>query len=87
MNLLRLESPLVDAPRMSDLQPDEDQLMVPIHRSEDQAVLGSTSLSFLSVVSHDKLPLALLMYRPTAIATKTAIVYYVQLLQVTGYVR
>ncbi|GJS68637.1 hypothetical protein Tco_0683202 [Tanacetum coccineum] len=54
MNLLRLESPLVDAPRMSDLQPDEDQLMVPIHRSEDQAVLGSTSLSFALSVSHDR---------------------------------
>ncbi|GJV53001.1 hypothetical protein Tco_1448742 [Tanacetum coccineum] len=52
MNLLRLESPLVDAPGMSDLQPDVDQLMVPIHRSEDQA--GSTfqtSLLFASGVS------------------------------------
>ncbi|GJS83591.1 hypothetical protein Tco_0750132 [Tanacetum coccineum] len=54
MNLLRLESPLVDAPGMSDLQPDMDQLMVPIHRSEDQAVLGSTSLSFALSVSHDR---------------------------------
>ncbi|GJV63346.1 hypothetical protein Tco_1474174 [Tanacetum coccineum] len=54
MNLLRLESPLVDAPGMSDLQPDEDKLMVPIHRSEDQAVLGSTSLSFALSVSYDR---------------------------------
>ncbi|GKB39632.1 hypothetical protein Tco_0884574 [Tanacetum coccineum] len=54
MKRLRLESPLVDAPRMSDLQPDGDQLMVPIHRSEDQAVLGSTSLSFALSVSHDR---------------------------------
>ncbi|GJT27510.1 hypothetical protein Tco_0907785 [Tanacetum coccineum] len=54
MNLLRLESPLVDAPGMSDLQPDMDQLMVPIHRSEDQAVLGSTSLSFALSVSHGR---------------------------------
>ncbi|GJR00976.1 hypothetical protein Tco_0523960 [Tanacetum coccineum] len=54
MNLLPLESPLVDAPEMSDLRPDEDQLMVPIHRSEDQAVLGSTSFSFALSVSHDK---------------------------------
>ncbi|GJT31816.1 hypothetical protein Tco_0922235 [Tanacetum coccineum] len=30
------------------------KLMVPIHRSEDQAVLGSTSLSFALSVSHDK---------------------------------
>ncbi|GJZ58890.1 hypothetical protein Tco_0614706 [Tanacetum coccineum] len=54
MNLLRLESPLVDAPGMSDLQPDVDQLMVPIHLSEDQAVLSSTSLLFALSVSHDK---------------------------------
>ncbi|GJS20440.1 gypsy type transposase [Tanacetum coccineum] len=54
MNLLHLESPLVDAPGMSDLQPDVDQLMVPIHRSEDQAVLGSTSLLFALSVSRDR---------------------------------
>ncbi|GJV89393.1 hypothetical protein Tco_1533331, partial [Tanacetum coccineum] len=54
MNLLRLESPLVDAPGMSDLQPDVDQLMVPIHWSEDQAVLGSTSLLFALSVSRDR---------------------------------
>ncbi|GJW38238.1 hypothetical protein Tco_0064083 [Tanacetum coccineum] len=54
MNLLRLESPLIDAPGMSDLQPDVDQLMVPIHRSEDQAVLGSTSLLFALSVSRDR---------------------------------
>ncbi|GKD14870.1 hypothetical protein Tco_1199277, partial [Tanacetum coccineum] len=46
MNLLHLESPLVDAHGMSDLQPDIEQLTLPIHRSEDQAVLGETSLSF-----------------------------------------
>ncbi|GJS84739.1 hypothetical protein Tco_0751280 [Tanacetum coccineum] len=45
MNLLCLESPLVDAPGMSNLQPDVDQLMVPIHRSEDQAVLGAVGTS------------------------------------------
>ncbi|GJV48506.1 hypothetical protein Tco_1438718 [Tanacetum coccineum] len=54
MNLLRLESPLVDALGMSDLQPDVDQLMVPIHRSKDQAVLGSTSLLFALSVTRDR---------------------------------
>ncbi|GJW08187.1 hypothetical protein Tco_1570610 [Tanacetum coccineum] len=54
MNLLRLEIPLVDAPGMTDLQPDMVQLMVHIHRSEDQAVLGLTSLSFALSVSHDR---------------------------------
>nr|GEU72702.1 transposase (putative), gypsy type [Tanacetum cinerariifolium] len=32
MNLLRLEGHLVNAPGMSDLQPDVEQLMLPIHR-------------------------------------------------------
>ncbi|GJV27893.1 hypothetical protein Tco_1384341 [Tanacetum coccineum] len=67
MSLLRLESPLTDAPGMSDLQLDEDQLMVPIHRTEDQVVLGSTSLSFAlnAVGTSDVLP--------TATATTTAL--------------
>ncbi|GJY99190.1 hypothetical protein Tco_0516620 [Tanacetum coccineum] len=52
MDLLRLESPLADAPRMSDLQPDVEQLMLPIHRPEDEVVLGETSLSFALSVSH-----------------------------------
>ncbi|GJR49179.1 hypothetical protein Tco_1399700 [Tanacetum coccineum] len=46
MNLLRLEGPLVDAPGMSDLQPNVDQLMLPVNQSEDQVVLAETSLSF-----------------------------------------
>ncbi|GKE03935.1 hypothetical protein Tco_1395953 [Tanacetum coccineum] len=54
MDLLHLESPLADAPRMSDLQPDVEQLMLPIHRPEDQVVLGETSLSFALSVSHSQ---------------------------------
>ncbi|GKA51853.1 hypothetical protein Tco_0745049, partial [Tanacetum coccineum] len=48
------ESPLADAPGMSDLQPDVEQLMLPIHRPEDQVVLGKTSLSFALSVSHSR---------------------------------
>ncbi|GKB91385.1 hypothetical protein Tco_0963657, partial [Tanacetum coccineum] len=52
MNVLRLESLLIDQLRMSDMKPDVDQLMVPIHHFEDQVVLGSTSKSFsLSVLN------------------------------------
>ncbi|GJU71976.1 hypothetical protein Tco_1263381 [Tanacetum coccineum] len=54
MNLLRLEGPLADSPGMSDLQPDVDQLMLPIHRSKDQVVLGATSLSFALSVAHSR---------------------------------
>ncbi|GJY60439.1 hypothetical protein Tco_0461096 [Tanacetum coccineum] len=55
MNLLCLEGPLADAPGMSDLQPDVEQLRVPIHRSKDQVVLGETSLSFALSVSHSRM--------------------------------
>nr|GEX73992.1 hypothetical protein [Tanacetum cinerariifolium] len=54
MNLLRLEGPLVDAPGMVDMQPDIEQLKVPIYRSEDQVVLRETSLSFALSVSHSR---------------------------------
>nr|GEW03913.1 transposase (putative), gypsy type [Tanacetum cinerariifolium] len=46
--------PLADAPGMGDLQPDIEQLKVPIHISEDQVVLGETSLSFALSVSHSR---------------------------------
>nr|GFA77203.1 hypothetical protein [Tanacetum cinerariifolium] len=52
MNLLLLESPLTDALGMSGLQPDIEQLRLPLHRSEDQVVLGETSLSFSLSVTH-----------------------------------
>ncbi|GKF73058.1 hypothetical protein Tco_0219390, partial [Tanacetum coccineum] len=54
MNVLRLEGDLADAPGMNDLQPDIEQLKVPIYRSEDQVVLGETSLSFALSVSHSR---------------------------------
>ncbi|GJS48004.1 hypothetical protein Tco_0955179 [Tanacetum coccineum] len=54
INLLRLEVPLADAHGMSDLQPDIEQLRVPIHRCEDQVVLGETSLSFTLSVSQSR---------------------------------
>ncbi|GJR24697.1 hypothetical protein Tco_0973224 [Tanacetum coccineum] len=54
MNLLRLESPLADALGMSDLQPDVEQLTLPIHRPEDQVVLGETALLFALSVAHSR---------------------------------
>ncbi|GJX93127.1 hypothetical protein Tco_0347713 [Tanacetum coccineum] len=54
MNLLRVEGPLADARGMSDLQPHVDQLMLPVHRSEDQVVQGKTSLSFSLSVTHSR---------------------------------
>nr|GEX18375.1 hypothetical protein [Tanacetum cinerariifolium] len=81
MNVLRLEGALADASGMNDLQPDIEQLKVPIHRSEDQVVLGETSLLFSLSVSHSQpLSVTSLMGEastsgvvPTASVTTTAI--------------
>ncbi|GJR78612.1 hypothetical protein Tco_0149397 [Tanacetum coccineum] len=54
MNLLRLSDPFANLPGMSDLQPDVEQLMVPIHHPEDQVVLGASSLTFSLSVSRDR---------------------------------
>ncbi|GKF99586.1 hypothetical protein Tco_0301277, partial [Tanacetum coccineum] len=54
MNLVSLEGPLADAPRMSGLQPDVEQLTLPIHRPEDQVVLGETSMLFSLSVTHSR---------------------------------
>nr|GEX78449.1 hypothetical protein [Tanacetum cinerariifolium] len=48
MNLLILEGPLADAPGMGDLQPDTEQLKVPIHISKDQNLIGEVS-TFASI--------------------------------------
>ena len=45
MDLLRLDESLARLPGMSDLQPEIDQLMVPVHRKEDQAVIGTRALT------------------------------------------
>ncbi|GJX79937.1 hypothetical protein Tco_0328086 [Tanacetum coccineum] len=47
MNILRLEEPVAERLGLQESQPHEDQLMVPIHHSPDQTVMGATSLSAL----------------------------------------
>ncbi|GJW18798.1 hypothetical protein Tco_0026234 [Tanacetum coccineum] len=54
MNMLLLEGPLADALGISDLQPDVEQLTLPIHRLGNQVVLGETSLSFALSVTHSR---------------------------------
>ncbi|GJY31983.1 hypothetical protein Tco_0415478, partial [Tanacetum coccineum] len=51
MDILRLERPLVDKLGLDELQPNVDQLMVPIHHSPDKAVIGATALSLALDVS------------------------------------
>ncbi|GJV10736.1 hypothetical protein Tco_1352277 [Tanacetum coccineum] len=54
MGLLRLEGPAAEALETSQLQPSLEQLMVPIHQLEDQAIIGETSLSFSLEVAHNR---------------------------------
>nr|GEW66120.1 hypothetical protein [Tanacetum cinerariifolium] len=54
MDLLRLEGPLADAPGMSDLQPDIEQLKLPIHCLEDQVIFGETYLLVALDVTHSR---------------------------------
>ncbi|GJX33470.1 hypothetical protein Tco_0243325 [Tanacetum coccineum] len=51
MDILRLEGPLVDKLGLDQLQPNVDQLMVPIHQSPNKVVIGATALSLALDVS------------------------------------
>ncbi|GKG09742.1 hypothetical protein Tco_0338488 [Tanacetum coccineum] len=78
MNLLRLESPLADAPRMSDLQPDGDQLMVPIHRkniAKHRSALAGVYALLVEPLSVQNLTgvAGTFDVLPTAVATTTAL--------------
>ncbi|GKF66079.1 hypothetical protein Tco_0192596, partial [Tanacetum coccineum] len=51
IDLLRLEESLAERLGLHELQPTFDQLMVPIHHSPDQTVIGATALSLALDVS------------------------------------
>nr|GEV70120.1 hypothetical protein [Tanacetum cinerariifolium] len=51
MNIRRLEGPLAQNLGLHELQPNVDQLMVPIHRSPNKVVIGATALSLALDVS------------------------------------
>ncbi|GJY64957.1 hypothetical protein Tco_0466417 [Tanacetum coccineum] len=46
MNILRLEEPIAERLGLQESQPHEDQLMVPIHHSSDQTVIGAPPCHF-----------------------------------------
>nr|GEV96983.1 hypothetical protein [Tanacetum cinerariifolium] len=52
MNLLRLDDVLVEMLGLTESQPHVNQLMVPIHHSLDQRVVGAFTLSLFLEVSH-----------------------------------
>nr|GEZ26775.1 hypothetical protein [Tanacetum cinerariifolium] len=55
MGLLHLDGPAAETPEADQLQPSLEQLMLPIHRSEDQVVIRETSLSFPLDVVHARM--------------------------------
>ncbi|GJZ59432.1 hypothetical protein Tco_0615248 [Tanacetum coccineum] len=54
MNLLRLEDSLAERLGLTESQPHVDQLMVPIHHSSDQRVIGASTLSLSLDVSSSR---------------------------------
>nr|GEX95706.1 hypothetical protein [Tanacetum cinerariifolium]GEY59451.1 hypothetical protein [Tanacetum cinerariifolium] len=55
MNLLRLDDALAERLGLTESQPHANQLMVPIHYSLDQRVVGASALSLSLDVSHSRL--------------------------------
>ncbi|GJR68892.1 hypothetical protein Tco_0014957 [Tanacetum coccineum] len=45
MDSLRFEGPLAEIPRAEELQPSPEQLMLPIHRAEDDSLIGEAGTS------------------------------------------
>nr|GEV10537.1 putative transposase (putative), gypsy type [Tanacetum cinerariifolium] len=54
MNLLRLDDVLTERLGLTESQPHVNQLMVPIHHSPDQRVVGASALSLSFEVSHSQ---------------------------------
>ncbi|GJZ34946.1 hypothetical protein Tco_0580763 [Tanacetum coccineum] len=49
-----LDGPLSDLPEAAHLQPCLEQLFIPIHHSDDKAIVGETSLSFALLNVHSR---------------------------------
>ncbi|GJZ26320.1 hypothetical protein Tco_0570573 [Tanacetum coccineum] len=54
MDILHLEDPVAEKLGLNELQPNVDQLMVPIHSSLNRVVIGATALSLALDVSSSK---------------------------------
>nr|GEV56487.1 hypothetical protein [Tanacetum cinerariifolium] len=71
MDSLRLEGLLAEILEAENLQPSPDQLRLPIHRPEDNLVLGETSLSFSLQVVHSRVQMSLIGEASTSAALVT----------------
>ncbi|GKD90491.1 hypothetical protein Tco_1365998 [Tanacetum coccineum] len=74
MSLLCLEGPSAKTPEGSQLQPLYEQLILPIHRKEDNVVIGETSLSDLLDAVHALFGEASTLGVPTMVAATTTLV-------------
>ncbi|GJQ89913.1 hypothetical protein Tco_0001052 [Tanacetum coccineum] len=54
MDVLRLDETLLERLGLNESQPHVDQLMVPVHHSPDQTVIGARALSLSLDVSHSR---------------------------------
>ncbi|GJR16862.1 hypothetical protein Tco_0965389, partial [Tanacetum coccineum] len=54
LDCFTLDRPLADLPEAAHLQPCLEQLSVPIHHSDDKAIVGETSLSFALLNVHSR---------------------------------
>ncbi|GJY43833.1 hypothetical protein Tco_0432046 [Tanacetum coccineum] len=54
MDILRLDETLAEKLGLDASQPHVDQLMVPVHHSQDQTVVGARALSLSLDVSHSR---------------------------------
>ncbi|GJW03197.1 hypothetical protein Tco_1562053 [Tanacetum coccineum] len=55
MDLLRLESPAIKTSEACPPQPSLDELMIPIHRLEDQVIISETYLAFFLELAHNRI--------------------------------
>ncbi|GJY95401.1 hypothetical protein Tco_0511762 [Tanacetum coccineum] len=74
MSLLRLEGPSVKTLEGSRLQPSYEQLILPIHKKEDNVVIRETSLSDSLDAVHALFGEASTLGVPTMVAATTALV-------------
>nr|GEU66893.1 hypothetical protein [Tanacetum cinerariifolium] len=72
MDSHRLEGPLAEIPGPEGLQPSMEQLFLPIHRPEDNLVLGESSLSFSLQVVHSRVQRSLIGEASTTAIPTTA---------------
>nr|GEU43888.1 hypothetical protein [Tanacetum cinerariifolium] len=69
ISLIRLECPFAEAPKVSWLQPSYAQLLLPVHRKEDNVVTRETSLSDSLDVVHARV----LKLKEVTVATTSAL--------------